>query len=204
GERGAGSGGTGSTHDAQCVVYEGPDQEYKGREICVGFNETEIAVVDVTNKEHPTLISTATYPNFGYVHQGWFTGDQRYMYSNDEVDELAGKVDQTRTIVWDMKDLDNPVVANQFSLSNPSSDHNLYVKGDRIYESNYKSGLRVLDISNPEKPEEVGHFDLFPPSDTPGFEGAWSNYPYFESGIVVTATFGGGFFVLEYSQPEIQ
>lgn len=203
GERGAGSGGTGATHDTQCVVYEGPDQEYRGREICVAYNETEIAVVDVTEKSSPQLISTASYPNYGYVHQGWFTDDQRYLYSNDEGDEIAGKVDRTRTIVWDMNDLDNPTVANQLFLSTESSDHNLYVKGDRMYQSNYKSGLRVLDISTPTQPEEIGHFDLFPPSDTPGFEGTWSNYPYFESGVIVTATYDGGFFVLKYSNREL-
>ena len=203
GDRGAGSGGTGSTHDAQCLVYEGPDQEHQGQEICVAYNETEIAVVDVTDKANPQLISTASYPNYGYVHQGWFTDDQRYMYSNDEADELQGKAERTRTIVWDMTDLENPTVANQFLLSETSSDHNLYVKGDRMYQSNYKSGLRVLDISNPVKPEEVGHFDLFPPSSTPGYEGTWSNYPYFESGIIVTSTYEGGFFVLEPSKPEL-
>lgn len=203
GERGAGSGGTGATHDTQCILYEGPDREYQGREICVGFNETEIAVVDVTDKADPELLSTASYPNYGYVHQGWFTEDQRYMYSNDEADELQRKVDRTRTIVWDMTDLDNPTVANQLLLSTKSSDHDLYVKGDTMYQSNYKSGLRVLDVSTPEAPKEVGHFNLFPPSNTPGFEGTWGNYPFFESGIVVTATYDGGFFVLEHSEPEL-
>lgn len=203
GERGAGSGGTGATHDAQCILYDGPDQEYRGREICVAYNETEIAVVDVTDKSEPTLVSTATYPNFGYVHQGWFTEDRRYMYSNDEGDELQGKTEQTRTIVWNVEDLDHPTVANELLLSTTSSDHNLYVKGDRMYQSNYKSGLRVFDISDPVQPKEIGHFDLFPPSSTPGFEGTWSNYPYFESGIVVTSSFGGGLFVLQMSQPEL-
>lgn len=72
-----------------------------------------------------------------------------------------------------------------------------------MYESNYKSGLRVLDISNPERPEEGDHFNLLPPSSTPGFKGTWSNYPFFESGIIVTSTFEGGFFVLQYSEPEL-
>jgi len=198
-----GAGGTGGTHDAQCVVYEGPDQEYKGREICIGFDETVISVVDVTEKDAPETIAVTSYPDHGYVHQGWFTENQRYMYSNDELDELQGKVDRTRTIVWDMSDLDNPTVTNQVFLSEASSDHNLYIEGDRMYQSNYKSGLRVLDITNPEQPEEVGHFDLFPPENTPGFEGTWSNYPYFDSGIIVTSTYEGGLFVLEYSEPEL-
>jgi choice-of-anchor B domain-containing protein len=198
-----GAGGTGATHDAQCLLYEGPDSEYRGREICVGFNETAISVVDVTDKDNPTSIATVSYPNYGYVHQGWFTDDQRYMYSNDETDEMQDNINRTRTIVWDMSDLDNPTVANQLLLSEPSSDHNLYVKGDRMYQSNYKSGLRVLDISNPVQPKEVGHFDPFPPSSSPGFEGTWSNYPYFESGIIVTSTYEGGLFILEPSKPEL-
>jgi choice-of-anchor B domain-containing protein len=198
-----GQGGTGGTHDAQCIRYDGPDQEHRGREICVNFNATAISVVDVTNKENPKVLSTTSYPDYGYVHQGWFTGDRRYMYSNDEADEIQGKVDRTRTLVWDMTDLDNPTLVNQLSLSTEASDHNLYVKGDRMYQSNYKSGFRVLDISNPENPEEIGHFDLYPPSSTPGFKGTWSNYPYFESGIIVTSTYDGGFFVLEPSTPEL-
>ena len=201
GETASGAGGTGATHDAQCVLYHGPDEAYQGREICIGYNETAIAVVDVTDKDHPETLATATYPNYGYVHQGWFTEDQRYMYSNDEADELQGKVHRTRTIVWDMSDLDNPRVAHELLLSEPSSDHNLYVKGDRMYQSNYKSGLRIFDISTPEQPREIGHFDLFPPSSSPGFEGTWSNYPYFESGIIVTSTYEGGLFILEPSEP---
>lgn len=203
GESSTGGGGTGGTHDVQCINYDGPDSDYRGREICVGFNATEIAIVDVTDKTKPTLISTATYPNFGYVHQGWFTNDRQYMYSNDEGDEVQGKADRTRTIVWNMTDLDNPTVANQVFLGSESSDHNLYVKGEKIYESNYKSGLRILDISDPENPTQVGHFDPFPPSSTPGFKGTWSNYPFFESGIIVTSTYEGGFFVLEASEQEL-
>ena len=30
---------TGYSHDAQCVVYHGPDTDYQGREICLGSNE---------------------------------------------------------------------------------------------------------------------------------------------------------------------
>jgi hypothetical protein len=29
----------GYVHDAQCVIYKGPDVQYVGREICYGFNE---------------------------------------------------------------------------------------------------------------------------------------------------------------------
>ncbi|MFW6084409.1 MAG: choice-of-anchor B family protein, partial [Gemmatimonadota bacterium] len=69
---------TGYSHDAQCVVYDGPDQDYRGREICLGANETALSIADVTDKDDPVAISTATYPNVGYTHQGWFDEEQRY------------------------------------------------------------------------------------------------------------------------------
>lgn len=199
-----GRSGTGYTHDAQCVVYNGPDADYQGREICVGSNETAVSVADVTDKENPTAISTAEYPDYGYVHQGWFDEEQRYFYQNDELDELQDKVDRTRTLVWDMEDLDNPRLVNQLMLPEESTDHNLYVKGSTMYQSNYKSGLRLLDITDRENPEEIGHFDTQPYDENkPGFQGSWSNYPYFESGIIVVSSIGEGLFVLEESRQEL-
>ena len=199
-----GRSGTGYTHDAQCVVYDGPDQDYQGREICIGSNETHVSVADVTDKENPKAISKVSYPDHAYVHQGWFTENQRYFYQNDELDEIQGKTENTRTLVWDMKDLDNPKLIDELQLPEKSTDHNLYVKGEKMYQSNYKSGLRILDISNPTKPKEVAHFDTQPyGKNDSGFQGSWSNYPYFESGIVVVSSIGEGLFVLQPSQPEL-
>jgi choice-of-anchor B domain-containing protein len=203
-DRSTGRSGTGYTHDAQCVMYEGPDEEYQGREICIGANETALSVADVTDKDNPTAISTASYPDHAYVHQGWFTEDQRYFYQNDELDELQGKADQTRTLIWDMSDLDNPELVDEMMLSKESSDHNLYVEGDRMYQSNYKSGLQIFDISDPENPTEVAHFDTQPYGEnSPGFQGSWSNYPYFESGVIVVSSIGEGLFVLTPSRQEL-
>jgi choice-of-anchor B domain-containing protein len=103
-----------------------------------------------------------------------------------------------------MQDLDNPKLVNELMLSEESTDHNLYVKGDRMYQSNYKSGLRILDISNPTEPKEVAHFDTQPyGKNSPGFQGSWSNYPYFESGIIVVSSIGEGMFVLTPSRQEL-
>jgi len=199
-----GRSGTGYSHDAQCVMYSGPDTEYQGREVCVGSNETAISVADVTNKDSTYAVSTASYPDYGYVHQGWFGENQRYFYQNDELDEAQGKVENTRTLVWDMKDLDNPKLVNQLALPEKSIDHNLYVEGSTMYQSNYKSGLRILDVSNPTEPKEVAHFDTQPYDENgPGFQGSWSNYPYFESGIIIVSSIGEGLFVLEKPQREL-
>ncbi len=193
---------TGYTHDAQCLIYEGPDEAFQGQEICLGLNETAVSVADVTDKEQPQAVSVSTYPNYGYVHQGWFGPEQRYFYVDDELDELQDKVDNTRTMVWDMTELSDPILVNQFFWPTRCSDHNLYVVGERIYASNYQCGFGVLDISDREAPQMVGSFDTVPYGENePSFGGSWSNYPYFESGIVVVNSGQEGLFVLRPTGP---
>ena len=190
--------GTGYTHDAQCVVYHGPTTKYQGRQICLGWNETHLSIADVTDKAHPVAISRATYPNVGYAHQGWLTDDHRYAYEDDELDEISGLVDGTRTLIWDVSDLDNPVLAGQYISKNKATDHNLWLVGNTMYQSNYVSGLRVLDITDRLHPKEVGYFDTHPVGpDEPGFEGTWGNYPFFKSGVVAVSSMQEGLFILK-------
>ena len=193
---GTGRAATGYTHDAQCVVYHGPDTDYQGQEICFGANETAISIADVTVKGSPVPIASASYPDYGYVHQGWLTEDHRYFFQDDELDELGGKVDHTRTIVWDVTDLDDPQVLTEYMGPTTSIDHNLYIKGNLMYQANYTSGLRVLDIRDVAHPVEVAFFDTTP-QNTGSFGGTWSNYPYFESGNVIVGSDEEGLFVLQ-------
>ncbi len=184
---------TGYSHDAQCVVYRGPDADYQGHEICLAANETAISFADVTDKANPTSIATASYPNVAYAHQGWLSEDQRFFFSNDEIDEANGTASHTRTLVWDLTDLDDPILLKEYYATTTETDHNLYVRGRYMYQSNTGAGLRVIDVGDPANPVEVGYFD----TDRAGSGGGtWSNYPYFKSGVVpVTGGFAGIFFV---------
>lgn len=198
-----GRSGTGYSHDAQCVNYHGPDEDHKGSEICIGANETAISIADVTDKENPKALSTASYPDYAYVHQGWLTEDHRYFMQNDELDEITGNVDRTRTLIWDVSDLDDPQFVREFFFNNNSSDHNLYIKGNTMYQSNYVSGLQVLDVSDPENPVKTGSFDTESfGKDEAGFSGTWSNYPYFDSGIVIMTSGQEGLFILKEQPPK--
>ena len=186
-----GRGGTGYVHDAVCVVYRGPDAEHRGREICFGSNETALSIADVSDKTSPVALASATYPDVAYSHQGWLDEEHEYLYMNDEFDEYDKG--RTRTVIWDIKDLDDPVVAAEFEHSTAVSDHNLYVVGNLMYQSNYAGGLRVVDISDRENPKEVAFFDTEPDAaDEPGLWGSWSNYPFFASGVIPVSSMGGG------------
>ena len=198
------NGSGGYTHDAQCVIYEGPDADHAGREVCFNASATKLGIGDVTDKDNPTPISNAAYPNVAYSHQGWLSEDQRYFYLNDELDELSGGTTGTRTLVWDVQDLDDPVLVNEFVQDNEASDHNLYIRDNLMYQSNYVSGLRIFDISDPENPVPAGFFDTVPGSpDTPGFAGSWSNYPFFPSGNIIVSSMREGLFVLKKREPAL-
>lgn len=192
--------GTGYSHDAQCVVYRGPDSDYSGREICLGSNETALSIADVTDKSNPTAISYATYPKVAYAHQGWLTEDHRYFYMNDELDEPQGLVEGTRTLIWDLQDLDEPQLVGEYIAKTTETDHNLYVKGNLMYQSNTGAGLRVLDVTNPTAPVEVAYFDTSPVG---GGGGSWSNYPYFSSGTIVVTGGSNGLFVLRKKELDL-
>ena len=195
-DTGTGRAGTGYSHDAQCITYKGPDARYTGHEICVGSNENSISIADVTDKKNPKAVSRATYPNVAYAHQGWFTDDHKYFYLDDEGDEGRG-VPKTRTMIWDLTDLENPKLAREHLGVEATSDHNLYIKGDLMYQANYRSGLRVLSIRDPLNPREVAFFDTAPYTEnSPGFNGAWSVYPFFKSGVIIVSSIEQGLFIV--------
>lgn len=188
--------GTGYTHDAQCVKYIGPDKDYTGKEICVAANETAVAIADVTDKANPKTVSIANYPNVGYAHQGWFDETQQYWFLNDELDETSGLVANTRTIVFDFTDLDKPKLLTEYYAPVPSSDHNLYINGKYVYEGNYASGVRILDINDMAHISEAGFFDTYPNNNDMGYNGCWAAYPYYKSGNIMASSRGEGMFVL--------
>ena len=85
---------------------------------------------------------------------------------DDELDELNGLVDHTRTHRLGRFGPRRPGAGQGVpEPEHGAIDHNLYVKGDTMYQSNYTSGLRVLDITDPVEPEEVGFFDTVPFGD---------------------------------------
>lgn len=187
---------TGYVHDTQCVSYHGPDTDYQMDEICMNSSEDYLVISEVTDKQNTSTISKATYDDVGYIHQGWLSEDHRYFLLDDEFDEFQDT--NTRTYIWDIQDLDDPRLIGTYVSDIMSTDHNQFVKGNYTYQANYTGGLRILSLDNiaDGELEEIAHFDTFPEDDEAGFRGAWSNYPYFDSGVVVVSDINNGLFIL--------
>ncbi|CCX16302.1 hypothetical protein FPQ18DRAFT_316951 [Pyronema domesticum] len=203
----------GYVHDAQCLVYRGPDKEFNGRDICYGYNEDTLTIFDVTSKTNTTILSRTSYDSAKYTHQGWVLDpqNQEYLILDDEYDEYdkAGIAAEgfPITYIWDIKSLRAPKLTGYYKSGQKSIDHNQYIANGLSYQSNYAAGLRILDISSiPQDPtgkgvKEIGFFDVYPEDDnTPGlvdFVGSWSSYGLFKSGYVAINSIERGLFVVK-------
>lgn len=190
----------GYIHDAQSVIYNGPDTRYVGKEIVFSANEKWLNVVDVSDKNNIYTISTVSYKTHGYSHQTWLTEDHKFLLSNDEFDERGSTVNNTTTYIFNIEDLEKPFLFKTYKAPTNSIDHNLYTRDKIVYQSNYLSGFRMLDISDIENGivEEIGYLDIIPTTDSNLTTlGSWSNYPYFESGVVILTDIQNGVWIVK-------
>lgn len=193
----------GYTHDAQCVVYNGADGQHQGREVCFAFNEDTLTIVDVADKASPRQLSRTSYDGVGYTHQGWLSEDHLFLLLGDELDE-ENFGHPTLTRIWDVADLDRPVLIGTHTANTAAIDHNMYVRGRVLYQANYRAGLRLFSLDRIAEGRlvPIGVFDIYPADDASEFNGAWSVYPFFPSGVVAVSGIEQGLFLLDASRAE--
>ena len=145
--------------------------------------------------------------------------NQSYLLLDDEYDEVDGSGPAASgfptTFIWDIRDLSAPKQTGYFQHTRAHGiDHNQFVIDGFSYQSNYGSGLSVLDVRSIEQDPsgkgvtEAAFFDIYPEDDDAGgivdFMGTWSNYPFFASkggsGFLVVNTIERGVFVLKMRQ----
>jgi choice-of-anchor B domain-containing protein len=191
------------THGVECVIYNGPDTEHRGKEICLASNENTVVIFDVTDKANPRILSDTTYPTAAYTHQGSLTEDERFFIFGDELDEQELGI-PTTTYIMDVTDLDNPPTPKPYEHPTVGIDHNMYVQGNHVYQSNYTAGLTVLGFDNAMlsagQLREDAFFDVAPGVDVAEFAGTWGVFRFPESGTVVMSSIENqmnGLFVLK-------
>ncbi|KAK1750438.1 hypothetical protein QBC47DRAFT_309836 [Echria macrotheca] len=213
-----GTGIDGYVHDAQCIVYRGPDEKYVGRDICYGYDEDSLTIFDVTDKQNVTVISNTSYEGVSYAHQGWVLDPnwQQFLITDDEYDEVRGtgpaKDGFPVSYIWDISSLEAPRQTGYYKGLRRGIDHNQFVRDGFSYQSMYGLGISIIDLrSVAEDPtgggiKEVAFFDTYPEDDhLPGggnvtFTGSWSHYPFFPSGFIVINTMDRGAFVVKRSE----
>jgi hypothetical protein len=187
-------------HDSQIVHYtSGP---YAGKQIafcCTGSAQT-LTILDVTNKSNIIVLSDIGYPNSGYSHQGWLSQDRTHFYLDDEFDETNFGLFSTK-VIFDVTSLTGAFYVGSWNNGNTAIDHNCYVKGTLLYQANYRSGLRVADITNQTAPAEVAYYDTYPADDLAQYNSLWNVFPFFPSGVVIGSDREQGLWVFWVPNP---
>jgi choice-of-anchor B domain-containing protein len=167
-----------------------------------GFASTGLRVLDVTNKANIVQLDDVFWPNPGYSHQIDLSSDLQYAFINDELDE-GSTVATTRTIVVDVSDLANLSIAGFFTNGNSAIGHNNYTVGNKLYCANYRSGLRVFDVTNPVAAVEIASYDTWETDDNPEYNGLWMANPFLPSGIILGSDIEKGLFVWWEGAPSV-
>lgn len=166
--------------------------------IYIAYAEAGLRVLDISNPAKPTQIAVYNYDH-GWTHSAEPSDDGNLVFITDE---QPGGIMR----IIDISNLSAPKQIGTYQSSNrivsrgnPLSIHNVQVKGTLVYVGNYQDGFRVVDVSNPTQPTEVGAYLLSETYLNKLYNGAWSAFPY--KGMVYVSDLEHGLFILQYQNP---
>ncbi|HSG98402.1 MAG TPA: choice-of-anchor B family protein, partial [candidate division Zixibacteria bacterium] len=155
-------------------------------------SSSSFSIWDLTDKNNPQLLTRWTSPSGGYAHNIWPSEDHTLVATTEETSQRTVKI-------WDIQDYQNVQLLGQY-LAPAELAHNAQIRGDRMYLSHYESGIRVVDISDPSNPSEIGAYDTYPTSEISTYNGAWGVYNYSPYGYVFGSNGDGRLFILQESE----
>lgn len=152
------------------------------------FLDGGLYLVDVSDPTDPQLLGFVDYPG-AFTHNAWPSKDGSYVFTTDEVNGGHMRV-------FDVRDTQNIVEVASYQAGPPNAIiHNVLVDGDFVHIAYYSEGYRVVDVSDPENPVEVGFYDTYS-GPSGGFDGAWGVYPFSE--FVYVADIQSGLYVFRF------
>jgi hypothetical protein len=163
----------------------------EGMKTFVSHWDAGAVILDISRPERPRYLARTAYGSKeeGNAHSGWLSADETLFIQNDEVFRPSRTFPRpSRQKSWgyqhlyDVSDPARPRKLGTFATENAVAGadgripengyyavHNNIVVGGREYASWYSDGVRIVDVSDPTHPTEIGFF--VPPAqpDPQGF-----------------------------------
>ena len=162
-----------------------------GMKMFVSHWDAGIVFLDISRPGRPRYLSRTPYRSQaeGNAHSGWLSADETLFIQNDEVFHPSRTFPRrSRQEEWgyqrfyDASDPARPREIGTFATENAVagddgaipddgyySVHNNVIVGGVEYVSWFSDGVRILDLSDPAQPEEIGFFVPAPQRDPQGF-----------------------------------
>jgi len=157
----------------------------RGNKLFASFWAAGALFLDIADPTKPKLVGRTSYQpgdDHQAAHSGWFNRDETLFVQNDEamgVDARRPDASWPPQRIWDTRTLSAPKLVTSFAteaaapgrdgrigLDGIYSVHNAVIEGELEYASWYSDGVRVVDLSDPARPREVGFF-VPPPAPSP-------------------------------------
>jgi len=148
-----------------------------------------LRIIDVTNPSNPFTIASHFYAGAN-THNAWPNAAKTHVLTTDEVS--LGHVK-----VWDITALPAISLAAEYTAPDPAIVHNVLIEDEIAYMSYYAAGTRIVDVTDPTNPVEVGHYDTT--TRQGGFDGCWGVYPFRADDVYYASDRQNGFFILEFT-----
>jgi len=156
-----------------------------------------IDILNISDRTNPQLITTHIYAGL-LAHDSWTTADRNYLVSSDEFAGQTLKIWDI-SVLWDNDPNNNEeiVLVGEYISDTTQIAHEPRIRDDYAFVSHYVEGVRILDISDPSDPVEVGYYDTF---QQPGglFDGDWGVYPFFPSRNFVVSDIQTGLYIFQF------
>ena len=162
---------------------------------------------DVTDPTQPVELAAADendHPRPHYhTHNAWPTADGSYVFTTNEIMSRApGEIEAGGLKIWERTG-DGLVQVGGWRPQHVAGDpmttiHNVQVVGDFAFVSHYQAGIRVLDVTDPADPVEVGFAETFGRVTRGLFEGTWGVFATADGRICATDRLTG-FHLLQFN-----
>lgn len=154
-------------------------------------NGLDVVYLDPTKAE-PELVTRIEYNGSG-THNADLTIDGGYIMTTDEVNATPKTLK-----IWDRRDVNSVTKVADYTPVPGEIVHNVHTKGRLAVVAWYTAGTRIIDVSNPADPAEVGYFDTYPGAAN-DFAGNWGVYPYLPSGKIIASDMQSGLHVFTFN-----
>ena len=150
----------------------------------------QFAIYDISNLDN--INQLAIIPSEGYAHNAWLNDSGTHLITTEETEEKTIKI-------WDITNLNNIELVGEYLGENELA-HNVHVLNDLLYISHYTTGLKIVDIFNPERPIEVAAFDTYPLNNEEGYYGCWGAYPFTNNNYIYASDMQNGLYIFDYQE----
>lgn len=157
-------------------------------------NTHDVRIYDVTDKTNIVLMSKSSYDKPGYAHQVWVDEENQYLYMNDELWRFTDLSLTSQVFIFDIRNFSNIRYLKRQTNGEFAHTHNMFVKGNTMFQANYVTGLRIWNITDRENIDEIGYYDTHNSTAT-GFRGLWGTYPYLPSGNILGSDINCGLYI---------